>query len=257
MKILCIGDVVGECGRNKVESELDKLKREENIDLTIMNGENLAHGHGITRRSYDEMMQAGVDGFTLGNHTWDNKDSTVLLTHKKNIVRPSNFGRSCPGRGSMLLRARGGEAVGVINLLGRVYMNPCDCPFEAADREINFLKKHTDIIIVDMHAEATSEKIALGWYLSQKVSVVFGTHTHVQTADETILSGGCGYITDLGMTGAVHSVLGMEKNAVVEKFTSGMPHRMTPADGEAALCGCIFEIGDDAKTISVKRICIR
>lgn len=257
MKVLCIGDVVGECGRSRLAAELDKIKRENDISLTIINGENLAHGRGISRRTYDKMTEAGVDGFTLGNHTWDNKDASALLKYAKNVIRPANFSRSCPGRGSMLLTAASGEKVGVISLSGRVFMNPCGCPFEAADREIAFLKKQTDIIFVDIHAEATSEKIALGWYLDSKVSAVFGTHTHVQTSDETVLPGGTGYITDLGMTGPVYSVLGMERKAVIEKFISGMPQRFSPAGGASMLCGCIFDIGADGKAVSAERICIK
>lgn len=256
MKILCVGDVVGECGRKKLSEELGTVISEKNISLTIVNGENLAHGRGISRKTYDELTALGVDGFTLGNHTWDNKDAAALLMHKKNIIRPANFQRNCPGRGSMLLKAKNGKTVGVINLSGRVYMNPCDCPFEAADRELAFLKKHTDTVLVDIHGEATSEKIALGWYLSNKVSAVFGTHTHVQTADEKILPGGCGYITDLGMTGPVYSVLGMERSAVIDRFVSGMPQRFSPADGAAVMCGCIFDINDDGKAVSVERLCI-
>lgn len=254
VKIFCIGDIVSVPGREIIKNRLGEIIREYGIDLTIANGENLSHGRGINRSSYEEMTDCGIDGFTMGNHTWDHKDVQPLLMYKNNIIRPANFPKNTPGSGSMLLTAKGGEKVGVINLSGRVYMNACDCPFEAADREIEKLKKVTDIIIVDVHGEATSEKIALGWHLDGRVSAVFGTHTHVQTADETILPQGTAYITDLGMTGAVYSVLGMERKPVIEKFITGMPCKLNPADGKAALSGCIFEIGAEGRATGIERI---
>ena len=256
MKIFCIGDIVGAPGRQIIKNSIDRIIRENGIDFTIANGENLSHGRGINRNAYEEMMKAGIDAFTLGNHAWDHKDSQMLLMYRDNVIRPANFAKGCPGKGSMVIKAKNGVRVGIINLSGRVYMNSCGCPFETADAEIEKLKKVSDIILVDFHAEATSEKIALGWYLDGRVSAVFGTHTHVQTADETILPGGTGYITDLGMTGPVYSVLGMDRKPVIEKFLTGMPHNFTIADGSARLCGCIFEFDSSGKTTDIKRVSI-
>lgn len=256
MKILCIGDVVSSTGRGMLHDHLDELKKKFAVDITIINGENLAHGRGMSRPAYEEMCNVGVDGFTMGNHTWDCKDISNLLKYNNNIIRPANLSRACPGNGSMILKTADGGKVGVINLLGRTYMNPCDCPFEAAEREIKKLKNETSIIVVDFHAEATSEKQAMGWFLDGKVSCVFGTHTHVQTADEAILPNGTGYITDLGMTGAYYSVLGMERKPVIEKFINGMPQRMDVATGKGRLCGCVFDVGADGRAKAVERVAI-
>lgn len=254
MRALCIGDIVGRIGRDMVFSYLDRYK--DDFDLIIANGENAAHGRGITKMVYDELIRAGIDGLTLGNHTWGCPDAVNLLKYNNNIIRPANFDKVCPGNGSMLLNTRNGIKVGVINIIGRVYMQPADSPFEAVDREIEQLKKKTDIIIVDFHAEATSEKIAMGYYLDGKVSAVFGTHTHVQTADETVLPKETGYITDLGMTGPIHSVLGMEKNTIIKKFIDGIPARFEPATGKGRLCGCVFDIDEQSgKSVKAERVC--
>ncbi len=253
MKILCVGDVFGRVGRDMIFSYLDRYAQD--IDLVIANGENAAHGRGITNNVYFELKKAGVDGITLGNHTWGCPDVVNILKHNDDIIRPLNFDKTCPGRGSMVLKAKNGISVGVINLIGRVYMEPCDSPFNAVTEEIEKLKNKTNIILVDFHAEATSEKTALGYYLDGKVSAVFGTHTHVQTADEIILPKGTGYITDLGMTGVIHSVLGVDKNIIIKKFTDGIPQRFEPATGKGRFSGCIFEIDEESgKTIGIERI---
>ena len=254
MKILCIGDVVSRAGRESVREHLERIISENGISLTVINGENLSHGRGMSRSTYDEMMSVGVNGFTLGNHTWNCKDIVSLLSYQNNVIRPANFPKSTPGKGSMILKTPDGEKVGFINLSGRTYMEPVSCPFEAAEREINRLKSETNIIFVDFHAEATSEKQALGWYLDGKVTAVFGTHTHVQTADEVILPKGTGYITDLGMTGAFYSVLGMERRAVIQKFMTGMPQKFEVAEGKARFCGCIFEVEKDGRCVGIERI---
>ena len=254
MKILCIGDVYGAVGRSVLEEHLRELIDEHSADFTVINGENLAHGRGISRKTYDEVMSYGVDAFTLGNHTWDCKDAEALLTYKKNIVRPANFSRSCPGRGSCVLTSKTGEKLGILNLEGRVYMDPCNSPFEAASREIEHLKKETNTIIVDFHAEATSEKEAMGWFLDGRVSAVYGTHTHIQTADDSILPGGTAYITDIGMTGAVYSILGAERQPAIQKFLTGMPKRLVPADGRGRLCGCVFDIDNSGAAVGIERI---
>lgn len=254
MKILAIGDIVGRIGRDRTMYFLDKHKDE--YDLIIANGENAAHGNGMTTSVYKELVGYGIDGFTMGNHTWGAPDIVNLMRYNNNIIRPANFDRDCPGKGSMILKAKNGASVGVINLIGRVYMPlPFDSPFAAVERELKFLKPKTDIILVDFHAEATSEKKAMGYFLDGKVSAVFGTHTHVQTADESILPGKTGYITDLGMTGAVHSVLGMNKNIIVNRFLNGMPQKFELATGEGVFCGCAFTIDESSgKTVSIERI---
>lgn len=256
MKILTIGDVVARTGREILAEKLMPFR--ERVDLVIANAENAAHGRGITKAVYEELSRFGVDGFTLGNHAWGCPDIMNVLKYQKNIIRPANFEGDCPGSGSMLLKASSGKLVGVINLIGRTYMRPAASPFFTADRLIHELSKKTNIILADFHAEATSEKVAMGHYLDGRVSAVFGTHTHVQTADETILPRGTGYITDLGMTGPGHSVLGMEKKPVIQNFLDGTPQRFEVANGRGQFCGCIFEIDEETgKTVSTERIFIR
>ncbi|MBE7044578.1 MAG: TIGR00282 family metallophosphoesterase [Ruminococcaceae bacterium] len=253
MKILAIGDIVSQVGRKTVEEMLDSLSSK--VDFVIANAENAAHGKGLTKPIYEELCRYGVDGITLGNHCWGCPDIANVLRHQKNIIRPANFEGNCPGCGSMLLTAKNGVSVGVINLIGRTYMKPAASPFFAADKLVDALSKKTKIILVDFHAEATSEKIAMAHYLDGRVSAVFGTHTHVQTADEMIFPKGCGYITDLGMCGAVHSVLGMEKKNVIQSFLDGMPQRFEVANGRGQFCGCIFEIDEETgKCVGVERI---
>lgn len=242
MRILCIGDVVGRIGRDMLFRYAEDLKYQKNIDLIIANGENSSHGRGITYSTYNEMTRAGVEGFTMGNHTWNTKEAVVILEKEDNIIRPANFGKDCPGRGSMIITANNGIKVGIVNVIGRTYMEPCDSPFDAAEREVQKLSEKTKIILVDFHAEATSEKEAMGYFMDGKVSAVFGTHTHVQTADDKILENGTGYITDLGMTGPEESVLGMNKSIVVKKFVTGMPQKFEIALGRGIFCGCIFDI---------------
>lgn len=256
MKILCIGDIVGRTGRDMVFDYMERLPAD--IGLVVANGENAAHGRGMSKPVYEELKKAGIDGFTLGNHTWGCPDIVKVLQYNDDVVRPANFGAKVPGAGSMVLRAKNGVSVGIINIIGRTYMQPADCPFEAVDAAIERLQKQADILLVDFHAEATSEKIAMGYYLDGRVSAVFGTHTHVQTADETVLPRGTGYISDLGMTGPVHSVLGMEKTRVIDRFVTGMPQKFEVASGAGQFCGCIFEIDEQSgKTRNVERIFIR
>ena len=256
MRILCIGDVVSRIGRDMLFRYVDELKYQKNIDLVLANGENSNHGRGITHPTFREMTSAGVDCFTLGNHTWGSRD-VIRLMKEQDVIRPANYSGKVPGKGSMLVRAKNGELVGVINLIGRTYMDPSDSPFDAALREIEELKKSTNIILVDFHAEATSEKEAMGYFLDGKVSAVFGTHTHVQTADEQILEGGTGYITDLGMTGASVSVLGMDKDIILDRFVNGMQWKFELAQGKGQFCGCIFDIDESGKCTDIERIFIR
>ena len=249
MRILTIGDIFGRVGRDMTFEVLDRQR--DSFDLIIANAENAMHGRGLSKSTYEELVSAGVDGFTMGNHTWGCRDIENILRYNNNIIRPSNFEGSVPGNGSMLLTAKSGARVGVVNL------TPASSPFEAADRDIEKLKKHTNIILVDFHAEATSEKMAMGYYLDGRASVVFGTHTHVQTADNKILPMGTGYITDLGMTGPSVSVLGAEKNSIISRFINGMPQKFQVASGKGQFCGAVFEIDETTgKTTSTERIYI-
>lgn len=256
MKIFCIGDIVSSQGRDMVRGYLDELIYQKQIDFVIANGENAAHGNGLTKKVYEELCELGIDGLTMGNHTWGCKDITDILSTEKNVIRPANFDRDCPGRGTMLLSKKG-KTIGVINLIGQTFMgNAYDSAFRAAEDAVK--QFDTSVILVDFHAEATSEKIAMGWYLDGKVSAVFGTHTHVQTADESILPKGTGYITDLGMTGSANSVLGRDKGGVINKFLTAMPQKFELAVGMNCLSGCIFDIDEQSgKTIGVERILIK
>ncbi len=258
MKILCIGDVVSRVGRDMLFKYVDDMKYQKNIDLVIANGENSTHGRGMARNAYDELMRAGVDIVTMGNHTWDCKEVVDIMRREDNVIRPANYSRFCPGEGSLVYTAKNGVKVGVINLIGRTYLDPADSPFDRAESEISKIKKSTNIILVDFHAEATSEKLAMSYFLDGKVSAVFGTHTHVQTADETIFPNGTGVITDLGMTGPQFSILGRECTPIIERFRTGMPQKFGIATGKGQFCGCIFDIDEESgKCIEVERIFIR
>ncbi|MCX7714391.1 MAG: TIGR00282 family metallophosphoesterase [Clostridia bacterium] len=257
MKILCIGDIVGQTGRGMLYKCLPDMIKGKKIDVVIGNGENAAHGNGITKKVYEELCGIGINVITMGNHTWGNKEVIPLLHYNENIIRPANFDKSCPGKGSVIIYASG-KKIGIINIIGRTYMMPSDSPFAAVDAEIEKLKAETNIIFVDFHAEATSEKIAMGWYLDGRVSAVFGTHTHVQTADEVILTNGTGYITDLGMTGPIYSVLGMDRKVVISRFIDGMPQKFEIAEGKGQFCGAVFDVDEGSgKCTNVERIWIR
>lgn len=254
MKILAIGDIFGRSGRNAVFEWLEG-KRDE-FDFIIANAENASHGRGISKPVYDELQNAGIDAFTLGNHAWGCPDVVTIMRYNDNIVRPANFEGNVCGCGSTVLRAKNGVKVGIINLIGRTYMSQqVKSPFYTADEEIEKLEGKCDIILVDFHAEATSEKIALGYYLDGRVSAIFGTHTHVQTADNKVLPNGTGYISDLGMTGPSVSVLGVEKSIIISRFLGGMPIKFDVADSSPQFCGAVFEIDENTKkTLGVTRI---
>lgn len=224
---------------------VDDLKYGTNIDLVIANAENSNHGRGMTRRGYDEMKSAGVDLFTLGNHTWGAKDIIDILDSEDDVIRPLNFPGAVPGRGIAVVNTASGIPVGVVNLIGQTNMAPCNSPFEAAQRAVKELSEKVRIIIVDFHAEVTSEKVAMGYFLDGKVSAVFGTHTHIQTSDSKILPNGTGYITDLGMTGPADSILGMNKNIIIKRFLTGMPQKFEIAGGKGQFCGCVFTIDEE------------
>ena len=258
MNILFIGDICGRCGREALFTYLEDIKYEYNIDYTIANGENAAGGLGITVKTYEEMTRAGVDFFTLGNHAFSKaNDAKILLERGENLVRPENMlPENLPGGGLSIVRLKNGEKLAIINLVGRIYMDEATDPFKCADELINRAKEVTDNIIVDFHAEATSEKEAMGFYLDGRASAVFGTHTHIQTADEKILPKGTAYITDAGMTGAVNSVLGMEIETAVGRFVTPLEsHPFKSAEGKARFCAVCVNIDEKTgKALGVKRI---
>lgn len=244
MRVLFIGDVMGRPGRRLVRELLPTLKENYQVDLTIANGENLAGGIGATPQVVRELIDAGVDIITLGNHVWHRKAMVQAIDDFDCLVRPANYPEGTPGRGSILYD-NGQSRIGVVTVLGRVFMNTLECPFRAAEREINALRQATRHVVVDVHAEATSEKKALGWYLDGKASAVIGTHTHVQTCDETILPGGTGYITDIGMTGAQLSVIGIEREKAIKRFLGQMPIQFDVADEGVSLCGVVIVLDDE------------
>lgn len=254
MNILMIGDISGKPGRMLIRELLPGLKREFKVDFVIANGENAASGSGITRETANELFLNGVDILTMGNHTWDKKEIFHFIDQDERIVRPLNYPPGTPGQGSAIIDLFG-HRIGIINLLGRAFLPPIDCPFRAVDHELEKMKKETNIILVDFHAETTSEKIALGWYLDGRVSAVAGTHTHVQTADETVLPQGTAYITDLGMTGSYNSVLGVKKELVIQKFLTNLPVKFEIAKGQEMLCGLVITLDENSgKATSVQRI---
>lgn len=254
LRILFVGDIVGRPGRRIVKACLAEIIRTEMVDLVIANGENSAGGFGISMEVCQELLTAGVDVITLGNHTWDNREITKVLEQERRVVRPANYPDGTPGEGFYIVETARGVLVGVINILGQVFLEPLSCPFQAADYYLNWIKKKTPHIIVDFHAEATSEKLALGWYLDGRVSAVIGTHTHIATADERILPKGTGYITDVGMTGPLNSVLGIDPQLVITKFLTKRPVKFELASGPVQFNGVILELDESGLTIAIKRI---
>lgn len=253
MNILCIGDIVGEPGRKAVEGLLSDLKKEFFLDCVIVNAENSAGGSGITSKIAQALFAAGCDVLTLGDHVWDQKEVQDYLNQEEFLLRPANFPEGVPGRGFCVKKISDGREVAVINLIGRVFMRyNVNCPFRQLEKIVDEVKKITPVIIVDMHAEATSEKIALGHFSDGKVSAVFGTHTHIQTADETILSNGTAYITDLGMTGPYDSVIGQMKEDIIKRFWMSMPVKFQVAKNDIKLMGAVIEVDD--KTGRAQRI---
>jgi hypothetical protein len=251
--VLFLGDVVGRAGRRAMEKFMPVLIRKYNPGVVIANGENSAGGSGITEEIAKDLF-LHVDVITSGNHIWDKKDALPYIEREPRILRPANYPAVNGGHFSYVYQHPDGFKVAVLSLQGRVFMEPIDCPFRRADEEITKLSAETPIILVDIHAEATSEKLAMGWYLDGRVSAVVGTHTHVQTADERVLPKGTGYITDLGMVGASNSVIGMEKEQALARFLTGRPQRFEPAK-DGLMMGCLF-VEVDKKTgraLSVKR----
>jgi metallophosphoesterase (TIGR00282 family) len=255
MKLLFIGDIMGEPGRRVISRRLPKLVGQEGIDLVVGNGENVAGGFGITPELSEELFELGLSVITLGNHAWDKKEIYDYIRHEPRLLRPANYPDGVPGRGSVVVETPGGQKVGIVQVMGRAYMPTLDCPFQVAQRQVAELKAETPVIVVDMHAEATSEKMAMGHFLDGQVSAVVGTHTHVQTADEQILPNGTAYITDIGMTGPTHSVIGIKKELAIEKFLTGMPRRFEVASGPAVLCAVLVEIDPTVgKAIGIQRV---
>lgn len=244
MKILFIGDVVGRCGRVCVGECVPELRRREAIDFVVANGENAAGGLGATPKVIAELLNKGVDAITLGNHTWRKKELAVALDKQERVVRPANYPPGVPGRGAALIEVANGCRVGLVNLIGRVYMDPTECPFAVGERLVDQLRAQTPVVLVDFHAEATSEKVAMGWHLDGRCTAVIGTHTHVQTADERVLPRGTAYITDAGMTGPLDSVIGVERQRVIKRFLTGMPTEFKVPNERPALCGVIVDVDE-------------
>jgi len=255
VKVLFIGDIFGEPGRRALARAVPRLVAQRQIDIVIGNGENAAGGFGITPELAEELFDLGLAVITTGNHAWDKKEILDYFPREPRLLRPANYPSGVPGNGSVVVESAGGEQLGVMQLMGRAYMPTLDCPFQVAKKELAALKKRTAAVIVDMHAEATSEKMAMGHYLDGEVVAVVGTHTHVQTADEQILPKGTAYLTDIGMTGPLHSVIGVKKELAIEKFLTGMPRRFEVASGPSVFCAVLLDL--DArlgKALSIERI---
>ncbi len=252
MKILFIGDTVAHAGRTIVHDHLKHLQNEHGIDLTILNCENAAAGFGVTPRIADDFFDWGVDVLTSGNHIWDKKEIIPYLSKNSRILRPANYPPDNPGRGAAIVKTRTGEEAAVLNLQGRVFMPATDDPFRVADAELAKLPKHIKVIFVDMHAEATSEKVAMGWHLDGRVSAVVGTHTHIPTADETILPEGTAYLTDVGMAGPFFSVVGVMKEDAIRRFVTSIPDKFESASQDARLNAVVLNI--DSKTGKARSI---
>jgi metallophosphoesterase (TIGR00282 family) len=252
MRILILGDVVGEPGRRLMEAHLLELRREYAVDFVVVNGENAAHGHGITERiAIDWFETLGVDVITTGNHAFDVKDIGPYFAREPRLLRPVNYPPGTPGLGHVKLHTKSGEEVLVMNLMGRIHMPTCDDPFRAADSIL--MKERADVVIVDMHAEATSEAQAMGWYLDGRASAVVGSHTHVPTLDAKVLPGGTAYVTDIGMTGPYDSVIGMKKEASLSRFLSVQRAKFEVAEGDLQLHAVLIET-KGKKAISIERI---
>jgi len=244
MRILFIGDIVGRPGRQLVKAGLAGLISRHAVDFVIANAENAAAGAGITREIGDELLDLGVDVMTSGNHIWDKREALSYIGAEPRLLRPANFPAGTPGNGSYLARTRDGVSVGVINVMGRVFMAPLDDPFAVVQRELDALGQRTRIVFVDFHAEATSEKMAMGWHLDGKVAAVVGTHTHVQTADERVLPKGTAYLTDAGMTGPHDSIIGVEIEPSLNRFLTGLPGRFDVATGNPRLNAVVIDVDE-------------
>lgn len=255
MRILFIGDVFGRPGREIVRRAVPALIEHRGIDLVIANGENSAAGFGVTGDIAETLFGYGIDVMTSGNHIWDKKEVLEYLPRQQKLLRPANYPAGVPGRGSHLARTRSGEPVGVVNVMGRVFMTPLDDPFVVAAREIEALRAKTRVVIVDFHAEATSEKLAMGWHLDGRATAVIGTHTHVQTADERVLPKGTAYLTDVGMTGPHDSIIGVITENALSRFLTGMPAKFEAATGAGRLNAVIIDADPSTgKAAAIERL---
>ncbi len=265
MRVLFIADIVGSPGRHIVHERLADIVAQRQIDLVIANGENAASGFGITPRLAEELLKTGIDVLTGGNHSWDRKEILEYIPHEPRLLRPANFPEGNPGSGVYLGEAKNGVKYAVLNLQGRVFLPAIDDPFRKADSELAKLPGDVAFVLVDMHAETTSEKIAMGWYLDGRVTAVVGTHTHVATADERVLPEGTAYITDVGMTGPHAGVIGMDRSGIIKKFLDGQPARFDVASGDVQMHCVVIESDDDAprnaagrlRARAIERLCLR
>lgn len=255
LKILFIGDIVGKPGRDLTRRALPALIERHGVDLVVANVENAAGGAGVTREVGTSILDFGVDVMTSGNHIWDKREALDYIQIEPRLLRPINYPAGVPGRGRYVARTAAGEAVAVINAMGRVFMAPLDSPFTALTAEIAAVRDEARVIVVDFHAEATSEKIAMGWFLDGRVTAVVGTHTHVQTADARVLPGGTAYITDVGMTGPHDSIIGVEKELALSRFLTGMPSRFEPAHGDPRLHGVVITADTSSgRALDIERV---
>lgn len=256
MRILFIGDIVGKVGRNAIAEYLPKIKQSYRPTVSIVNAENAAYGKGLTEKLYKQLLRDGVDFMTMGNHTYGQREIYDFIDDANRMVRPANFPSEAPGVGMRFIQINDIK-LAIINLQGRSFMQDIDDPFKKADQLIEEAKKETNFIFVDFHAETTSEKNAMGWYLDGRVSAVVGTHTHIQTSDERVLPNGTGYITDVGMTGYYDGILGINRDEVIERFITSLPQRhVVPDDGRSVLSGVIIDLDKDGKTKQIERILI-
>jgi metallophosphoesterase (TIGR00282 family) len=257
MKAVIVGDIVGKSGRAALKAKLPVIVSSQGIDLVVANGENAAAGFGITEKVGKELFSAGVHVVTGGNHIWDKKEAVEYLDREDRVLRPLNYPPRVPGFGSIVHECASGVRAAVVNISGRVFMPPMDCPFRTLEGEIERLEGKADVIIVDFHAEATSEKIAMGLYFDGRVSALIGTHTHVQTADEQVLPKGTAYITDAGMTGPVESIIGIEPEIIFERFLTSMPVRFKVASGPSMFSAVVVDVDEvTGKARSIERLCL-
>jgi len=250
MRLLFIGDIIGRPGRELLRKGLKALVNHHGVDFVIANAENSAAGFGITKDIGDTLLEYGVDVMTSGNHVWDKKEAMNYIATERRLLRPANYPAGAPGRGSCVAESGDGRPVGIVNVMGRVFMTPIDDPFAVVLKEIEAVRAKARIVIVDFHAEATSEKVAMGWHLDGKVTLVVGTHTHVQTGDERILPNGTAYLTDAGMTGPHDSVIGSDEHNAIKRFVTGMPTRLEPATGDVRIEGVLVECDGDGRATS-------
>jgi metallophosphoesterase (TIGR00282 family) len=258
VNFLMIGDIMGKPGRKLVEMFLPSLIQQHQLDLVVANGENVAHGAGITPDLADELLRMGVDVITSGNHIWDKKEIIERINHDSRLLRPANYSPLTPGRGHVIVTGRSGKKIGVLNLQGRVFMGPSDDPFREGQLLVDQMRRETPLILVDMHGEASSEKQAMGWFLDGAVTAVCGTHTHVPTADQRILPGGTAFVTDIGMTGPYDSIIGMDREAILQRFVDQMPVRFEPAKENPILQAMLIRADENTgHASSIQRITVR